>query len=139
MTLHRRGFRERVLRSAVHDPAHLTPEVIDGFFRPMRVRGHLRSMGRQMVDHRGDQPFDPSSISQPTLVLWGEDDRWIKLRQGERLAGAIPGARLVRVPAAGHLPLEEQPAFCNRELLRFLGTQDTAERETSSADAFAAR
>jgi pimeloyl-ACP methyl ester carboxylesterase len=119
-TLHRRGFRERALRSTIHDPAHVTPEVLEGVFRPMRMKGHLRAMSRQMVDHLRDQPFDPASLRMPVLVLWGEDDRWIPLAQGEDLARLVPDARIVQVPAAGHQPLEEQPAFCNRELLRFL-------------------
>ncbi|MEX1253874.1 MAG: alpha/beta fold hydrolase [Dehalococcoidia bacterium] len=138
LTLHRRGFRERALRSSVQDPAYVTPEVIEGAFRPMRMKGHQRAMGQQMVDHLRDEPFDPASLRLPTLILWGESDRWIPPAQGDELARKIPDARLVSVPAAGHLPLEEQPAFCNRELLRFLlPAAPELTPEPASQDAFA--
>ncbi len=53
-------------------------------------------------------------------MLWGEDDRWLPPASGEELARSIPNARFDPVPGAGHLPLEEQPDYCNRALLAFL-------------------
>jgi pimeloyl-ACP methyl ester carboxylesterase len=115
-----RGAVRRGLRSAVHDPACVTPEAIEGRLRTLQVKGHLRAQAKQLSDRRKDPAFDPSEIRQPTLVLWGEHDRWVKLSAGEELARAIPNARLVTVHGAGHLPLEEQAELCNRELLSFL-------------------
>lgn len=123
--LNRRVIRAG-LRSAVHDRALLTPSMIDGHERPLRVKGHLRAQMKQLVDRRRDVPFDPASIRAPTLILGGEHDRVIKLSTGERLAREIPNARLVVIRGAGHLPLEEQPELCNRELLTFLA--EPAER-----------
>ena len=119
-TLHRRSFRRLALRLAVHDPAHVTPEVVEGSFRPRRVKGHLRALGAWLVDRGRDEPLAPARIPQPTLILWGEHDRWLPPSRGEALARLIPNAKLVLVPSAGHLPLEEQPDFCNRALLAFL-------------------
>ena len=118
--LQRRAFRRRALRRAVHDPAHVTPEVVEGSFRPRRVKGTLRALGAWLVDRGRDEPLAPERIAQPTLVLWGEHDRLLPLAEGEELARAIPNARLLLVPSSGHLPLEEQPTFCNRALLDFL-------------------
>ncbi len=126
LTLHRRRFRRLSARTAVHDPAHLTPEMLEGYFRPTRMKGHLRAQSRLLVDRRRDEPLTPERVSQPALVLWGEHDHWIPLARGEELAAAIPNARLVVVPSAGHLPLEEQPDFCNRALLEFLRSTDVA-------------
>jgi pimeloyl-ACP methyl ester carboxylesterase len=49
-------------------------------------------------------------ITQPTLLIWGEEDRDIPLRHGERLHGAMPNARLVVFRNCAHLPQEERPA-----------------------------
>lgn len=49
------------------------------------------------------------SIRCPTLVLCGTQDRMTPARQGQKLAGMIPGARLVTVPAAGHMMMLERP------------------------------
>lgn len=43
-----------------------------------------------------------ASIPVPTLVLWGVDDPWQPVADGERLAAEIPGAELVRVDRASH-------------------------------------
>ena len=120
LLLHRRGARRRVFLSAVHDPAHVTPEVEEGYFRPLHMRGHLHALGRQLISRQSDQLESPEGISQPTLILWGEHDSWLRPEFGEILASQIPNAELKLVPSAGHLPLEEQPDFCNREILRFL-------------------
>jgi pimeloyl-ACP methyl ester carboxylesterase len=119
-TLHRASFRRRVFRSMVHDPAHATPDVMEGYFRPLRMKGHLRSQARALAGRARDELLDPAAISQPTLVLWGEQDRWLPLAAGEELARRIPDAALVVVRGAGHLPLEEEPASANRAILGFL-------------------
>jgi pimeloyl-ACP methyl ester carboxylesterase len=48
-------------------------------------------------------------ITQPTLLVWGEHDRDIPLRGGERLHALIPNSRLVVFENCGHLPPEERP------------------------------
>jgi len=116
----RKGTVRRGLRSAVHDPACVTPETLEGRLRPLRMKGHLRAQAKQLSDRRRDEAFDAGRIHQPTLILWGEHDRWVPLSTGEQLARLIPSARFVVIRSAGHLPLEEQPDLCNRELLDFL-------------------
>lgn len=49
------------------------------------------------------------SIVIPTTVLVGDDDRVEPPATGAALAEAIPGARLVEVPGAGHLLPREAP------------------------------
>jgi 3-oxoadipate enol-lactonase len=39
----------------------------------------------------------------PTTVIHGEEDALVPVAQGRRLAAAIPGARLVTIPACGHM------------------------------------
>jgi enoyl-CoA hydratase/carnithine racemase/pimeloyl-ACP methyl ester carboxylesterase len=47
----------------------------------------------------------------PTLVVHGEDDALVPFARGEALARGIPGARLVALPACGHLlTTEAEPA-----------------------------
>jgi pimeloyl-ACP methyl ester carboxylesterase len=131
----RKWIMRRGLRSAVHDPAHLTPETLEDHLRPLRMKGHLRASAKQLSDRRRDEAFDAGQIRQPTLILWGEHDRWVPLSTGEVLAQLIPNARLVAIRSAGHLPLEEQPALCNRELLEFLATSAALAPRPMSAPA----
>jgi pimeloyl-ACP methyl ester carboxylesterase len=48
-------------------------------------------------------------IAVPVLVIWGEADRMIPVEHGQAYAKAIPGARFVLIPEAGHLPQLETP------------------------------
>ena len=46
-------------------------------------------------------------IRVPTLALTGDADRLVPMENSRRLVEAIPGARLVLLPGAGHcFPLE---------------------------------
>jgi pimeloyl-ACP methyl ester carboxylesterase len=119
-TLQNRWFRERSLRSGCYDPAYITPEVMEGYLRPSRIRGYIRSLGKLMVDRKNDPPLDPSAIRQPTLIIWGEGDRWLPPSRGRALQEFIPDSRLVIVERAGHLVLEEQPEESARTISDFL-------------------
>lgn len=60
------------------------------------------------------------NIRAPTLVVVGEDDTATVPAKAERIAARIPGARLVRVPGAGHSSCIEEPARINTLLEEFL-------------------
>jgi len=120
VTLQRARFRRNAIRAVVHDPAFVTPEVVEGYFRPLRMRGQARAFALLARHVRRDAPLALEQVRPRTLVLWGEHDRLVPLARGEELARRLPNARLEVVRSAGHLPLEEQPAICNRLLLEFL-------------------
>ena len=60
------------------------------------------------------------TITVPTLVLVGDEDTLTPVTDAIALAAAIPGARLVTVPGAGHLAPLEQPAVVNAAIAEFL-------------------
>lgn len=61
-----------------------------------------------------------ASITAPTLLIWGANDRLVPLRQGERLVHLIPHARLVTIPRAGHVPMYDRPDLFAATVLHFL-------------------
>jgi len=75
----------------------------------------MRALAR--FDARGQV----AAIRCPTLVVAGDRDRVVPLEAKLRLGAAIPGARVVVVPASGHATPYDQPATFNRLLLEFLG------------------
>ena len=46
----------------------------------------------------------------PKLLVWGQDDAFQPVGYAERFAAEMPRSRLVRVPDAGHIPMENDPA-----------------------------
>lgn len=60
------------------------------------------------------------ALKIPTLVLWGEDDRFQPVHYGERLTGDIYGSRLIRVKDARHFVMWDQPELVTKHVLDFL-------------------
>ena len=60
------------------------------------------------------------NIHVPTLVLCGREDALCPVVMHEAMAAAIPGAMLVVIDAAGHLPTLESPAAVNTAVRRWL-------------------
>ena len=60
------------------------------------------------------------AVRAPTLVMVGEEDAATVPAKAERIRDAIKGARLVRVPRAGHTSTLENPTWVTRELRAFL-------------------
>jgi pimeloyl-ACP methyl ester carboxylesterase len=60
-----------------------------------------------------------SSVRIPVLVVWGAADRIYPPQHGEAFAKAIPGAQLVVLGEAGHLPQLEAPSALLAAVLDF--------------------
>lgn len=55
----------------------------------------------------------------PTLIVWGKQDHLASPREGRRLLGEIPQAKLLLVEKAGHMPMLEQPDVFNTAVAAF--------------------
>ncbi|KAA3664046.1 MAG: alpha/beta hydrolase, partial [Chloroflexi bacterium] len=78
----------------------------------------LRAMSETAVSTR--LPHDLPQITQPTLVIWGENDNIIPPEQGRQLADTIPNAQLEMISDAGHSPHMDQPEITAHKLISFL-------------------
>ncbi len=77
----------------------------------------------------------PETIHQPTLIVWGDQDRVAPLRTGEVLRALMPNARLALLPGGGHMAFVEQADRFNRLLLEHLQRkQPTADRAPLSGE-----
>lgn len=59
-------------------------------------------------------------IACPTLIVWGEDDRVIPVKDAGRFERLIPGSRAVILPDTGHVAMIERPVLFNGLLEGFL-------------------
>ena len=82
---------------------------------PVAIRGAI-----QRMMHRPDSTALLATIGVPTLVIAGEEDTLIPMPEAEKMAAAIKGSTLVKIPAAGHLSNLEQPDAFNHALTAFL-------------------
>lgn len=65
-----------------------------------------------------------STISCPTMVIHGADDRLIPVERGEEIARSVPGAELVLIEDAGHFVFFEQPDEVAAAVAGFLARTD---------------
>jgi pimeloyl-ACP methyl ester carboxylesterase len=115
---------ERSLRQVFHDDRLVTDERVAEYLAGVLVPGTFAALGSLGGSLAGRPPLVADTLARvkaPTLVIWGEDDRWIPLADADRFVAGIPGARKVVIPACGHVPQEERPAEVARLLLDFLG------------------
>ncbi|MEU9254152.1 alpha/beta fold hydrolase [Streptomyces sp. NPDC048270] len=70
----------------------------------------------------GSVRFTADVPGLPVTIAWGTRDRLLLRRQGVRAKHTLPGARLVRLPGCGHVPMSDDPALVARVVL------DTARR-----------
>ena len=59
-------------------------------------------------------------IACPLLVVQGEDDEYGTMAQVDRIARAVPQARVVKLPACGHSPHRDQPEALTAAVVAFL-------------------
>jgi 3-oxoadipate enol-lactonase len=74
-------------------------------------------------------------IAAPTLVMVGDEDLGTPKPMAERIAGAIPGAKLMVIPGAGHGSTLEQPAIVTAAIGAFLDAQSGAVAPSAAAAA----
>jgi non-heme chloroperoxidase len=84
------AFFERLVAESLKLPARVWRSALEGLFA-------------------FDDAADLARIAAPTLLVWGEWDRWLPREEEDQLAAAIPGARVVVYPATGHSPNWERP------------------------------
>ena len=59
-------------------------------------------------------------IKQPTLIIWGREDRWTPVALGERFKRDIPGSKLLVIDRCGHFANVEQADQFNAAVMEFL-------------------
>jgi pimeloyl-ACP methyl ester carboxylesterase len=113
----------------------VTPRLLPQLLHPDRLDGPLGAEVMAMADRVGRDAFhrqqraimarpdsrpDLPAIRVPTLVGVGEQDILTPPELAEEMAALIPGARLARIPHAGHLPPMEVPEAVNALLAEWL-------------------
>jgi 4,5:9,10-diseco-3-hydroxy-5,9,17-trioxoandrosta-1(10),2-diene-4-oate hydrolase len=97
-------------------PAPLVAEQIRGSGKPGFV---------DALDALTDYPIRDRlpEIACPTLIVWGEDDKLVPVRDADEFERLIPDARKVVFPGTGHVAMLERPAAFNELLARFLAEE----------------
>ncbi|MEX5727438.1 pimeloyl-ACP methyl ester carboxylesterase [Rhodovulum iodosum] len=118
-----RALLAAYIRTSSH--AGLTDAALDPYIAPWLGAEGQPAFYRQIaqMDMAYTDEVEPGypGLRCPVRLIWGQEDQWIPLAAGERLAAMLPGCRLVRVPGAGHLVQEDAPEAILAEALDMFG------------------
>ena len=109
------------LKPAYADPNTLNDALVNRYYDLMLapgVRGAI--LGRMQQTVLQDPVPSLASIQVPTLLIWGEKDAFIPIRNSNDYLKVMPNAKRVSLPNIGHLPQEEQPSIGLAALKDFL-------------------
>jgi len=83
---------------------------VEARHQPLRTAATHRAIIRTVRRWDADRiQREAHLITQPTLLVWGDNDAEVPLRFGQQLHNAIKGARMIIIENCGHLPHEEFP------------------------------
>ncbi|KAI5670344.1 hypothetical protein M9H77_10708 [Catharanthus roseus] len=109
-------FGVPAVRNAWYDSKQVTDHVLQGYTKPLRVKGWDKALVEYtiaMLSDSSSQSKPPlskrlSEISCPVLIVTGDSDRLVPAWNSQRLSKFIPGSCLKIIKNCGHLPHEEK-------------------------------
>jgi len=110
------------LRNATFGLVTAHPSRLPGALVAEQVRGAGKPGFIQALQANIDYDFSHrlGEIACPTLIVWGDHDRVITVRDADRFAQLIPGSRKVVFADTGHMAMLERPVAFNALLAEFL-------------------
>ena len=109
----------KVLGASTRAGAPATVDRVRALMAATPVAGIVGALGA-MRDRPDSTPLLAGLADLPALVLVGDEDELTPPAQARAMADAIPGASLVVIRSAGHLPTLERPAETTDAILGFL-------------------
>ena len=112
-------FTKTLISAMVLDPDDATKEKIEILQEPLVLQGATNTLGDWLKSVLGPQeisltsdPANYQNLTMPALIIWGDSDTVIPLREGEYLQSILPNAELVLMEGVNHIPhLEDQERF----------------------------
>jgi len=115
---------EALDRMRFHDPAKAKIDLTKLSEEQMRIIARnnetLALLVWEPYMHNPKLRYRLHRINVPTLLLWGASDGVVPVAYAEAYRQMIPGARLVVIPEAGHLPHVERPDAVLQHVLAFV-------------------
>ena len=101
----------------------IDPKIIKGFIERMQLPNAKMAFMSTLLGLKNAQPLTEklSSITVPTMVVWGEADPVIPVSYADSFVSTIKDCRFYRMDGCGHTPYVEDPNTFVKIVLEFLG------------------
>jgi pimeloyl-ACP methyl ester carboxylesterase len=116
--------RHAALQFVARHPSRLKPDLAyEGFFKGTGKPGFTPALQASLnYDFRDRLP----EISVPTLIVWGEKDSIIPVKDADEFERLIPDSRKVVMKDTGHISMAERPETFNDLMMAFLAERGRA-------------
>lgn len=123
---------EQGVRSSYNNSPVVDQALIDRYYElSLREGTRDATLARFGGFRNFDETFNLSTLTQPTLVMWGREDSLIPASTADKFAKVLPNAEVVIYEDVGHIPMEEVPEMSAADVRKFLQSLET----TTGADA----
>jgi pimeloyl-ACP methyl ester carboxylesterase len=102
------------------DRSKITDNAITYYPDMMLARGNRQSVIRLFEELEHMTAERVKHVKAPTLIMWGDKDRWIPPANAKLFARDIPGSEVIVYPGVGHIPMEEIPEQSAADAHQFL-------------------
>lgn len=129
-----RSTIESSVRSVYGHVERVTPELVDRYYELALREGNRQALRDRFAQQKGGElARQIKRVSQPTLILWGGQDRLIPPSVAQQFVADINGAQIVTFDDLGHVPQEEDPGRTVGPLVIFLGGPAQADAPVDQA------
>jgi pimeloyl-ACP methyl ester carboxylesterase len=111
---------EEGLKEVYFEERLVSDELVDRYYELSRYPGNMAAFPKRVqarLDHDASQIV---KITVPTLIMWGEEDKYFPVESAYRFKKDIPNAKLHVYPMVGHLPMEEVPQLSSGHVDEFI-------------------
>lgn len=117
------------LMDGVTDNSLISEDIVKRYYLPEGTPEKLNKtmLGTLRVDYEKDIGFiekNIGTIEKPTLIIWGDKDKFLPLYLGKRILQNIRGSKLEVIPNCGHFVPEEKPETATKIIMEFLGCKE---------------
>ena len=114
----------KILYKSWFDQSRINAEILDAYYLPLEVKGWEAAFWEFM--RGGNQATIQKNLKKlkvPTLVMTGDRDEIVPVKDSVEVSKQIPKAKLVTITSCGHIPHEEKPLDFLKAVKGFISQQ----------------
>lgn len=119
-----RRLARAIFRRSLHHQELMTEALIERIVRPFSSLSQRKNLFRFLEGITSEEIGQIDAllpkVTQPVLILWGENDRWLPESHAAHLRRRLPQNQMIKLPACGHLPQFESPKATAEAIVQFL-------------------
>lgn len=118
-----RNIVRQSLEDVYGNKALITDDLVEQY-RDMTCReGNRKALLVRLTMNQNEDTIKVSSITMPTMIIWGSEDQLIPLANAYKFQRDLPMDTLVVLPGVGHVPMEERPELVIPLVSKFISAK----------------